>query len=229
MGKKKKRVFIGVGAFLAVALITAVIAFYPMLAMRPAETGAVANTSVYSIKNAAVSVYFIDSGEGVIMVDAGANAGALEDDMNHAGISAADVKWILLTHSDADHVAALPLFPEAQVYMSESELRAAASKSNFPIDTDGINSLTDGQEISLGGVTVKGISAPGHREGHTAYLIDGKYLFTGDAFGRRGAELFVHPFSDDESEALKTIELLQDIISGSEIIFTGHYGYYRTQ
>ena len=229
MKKVRKRVLLAIIIIAGVAAGIVLFLFYPMLSMAPAQTGAVAGTDIFALRNARNAVYFVPTSDGYILVDAGSDEAGIKQSILDNGIDAASVKWILLTHTDNDHVAALPLFPEAQVYMSETELRDVSGKNNFPISTGGISPLMDGQEVSLNGVTVKGISAPGHRAGHMAYLIDGKYLFTGDAFRPGGSELYVHPFSADEDEALRTIELLKDVINDSEVIFTGHYGYYRTQ
>ncbi len=227
MKKNRKRIWLIVAVILAAALIVAGISFYPMLIMRPAETGAIPGTNIFAVQNGRNAVYFVDTGEGFIMIDAGSDANALQAGMAANGIGVGDVKWILLTHTDYDHVAALPLFPEAQVYMSETELRDTADKSNFPIGTDNIHPLTDGQEVTLGGVTVKGISAPGHSGGsavaHGAQVL---VFYQGDAFRLEGAEIFVHPFSADGDAAQQSIEKLKDIMHDCELILTGHYGYF---
>ncbi len=227
MRKVRRRILVAVIIVVIVAAGIALYIMYPMLSMTPAETGAVAGTEIFAIRNARNAVYFVPASDGYIMVDAGSDEAGIEKSMQDNEIGIASVKWILLTHTDYDHVAALPLFPEAEIYMSETELLDASGKRNFPISTDGIGPLTDEQEISLGGITVKGISAPGHRTGHMVYLIDGKFLFTGYAFRRSGTTLHPHPFSDDEDAALRTIEMLTDVIDDSEIVLTGHYGYYR--
>ncbi len=234
MSKKKKRILNGVGAFFAVALLTAIIAFYPMLTMRPTETGAVAHTSVYAIKNATVAVYFIDTGEGIIMVDAGAYADALQEDMNLEGISVEDIKWILLTHSDADHVAALPLFPDAEIYIGEDEIghlngsvkRNASGFTSLPdgVDAERLITLKDGAELSLGGLPVQCFLTAGHTVGSVTYLVDEQHLFTGDAFSVTDGKMSVHPFSMDEAFAAGSISALKGLVASTKLTFTGHYG-----
>lgn len=225
--KIRKRIILIVAIIIIVAAGVALFMFYPMLTMTPAETGAVDGTDIFAIRNARNAVYFVPADDGYILVDAGSNEQQVVQAMQDNGIDAGDVKWVLITHTDYDHVGALALFSDAEILMSEGELSAVAEKNNFSISTDEISPLTDGQEVVLGGVTVKGISAPGHRAGHMVYLLNGKYLFTGDAFRYDGGEMFVHPFSDDNDTALATIEMLRGVIDGSEIVLTGHYGYYR--
>ncbi|HCC35348.1 MAG TPA: hypothetical protein DEQ02_06815, partial [Ruminococcaceae bacterium] len=179
MKKIRKRILLACIIVVVIAAGVALYIFYPMLTMTPAQTGAVEGTDIFAIRNERNAVYFMQTADGYIMVDTGSDKNGIEKSMLDNGIDAVRVKWILITHTDYDHVAALPLFPEAEIYMSEEELRGITGKNSLPVSTDGINPLTDGQEVLLGGVTVKGISAPGHGSGHMAYLLDGKYLFTG--------------------------------------------------
>ncbi len=237
MKKSKKRIILIVAAVIVVLMIVALIIFYPMLAMSPAATGAIPGTNVYAIQNGSNAVYFVDTGEGVIMVDAGSDANALEADMAASGISVDDVKWILLTHSDYDHVAGLSLFPNAEIFMSEDELglvngtvnRNASGGNDLPIGLERLVLQRDGKVLMLGGLEVQCWGSPGHTIGHMAYLVEGikgQYFFTGDAFMLSGGRPSVHPFSMDEAQAARTIDALRTQISLSEFILTGHYGYY---
>ena len=51
--------------------------------------------------------------------------------------------------------------------------------------------LHDGQTLEIGGVRIECFLVPGHTWGHMVYLIDDKYLFTGDTlwFGADDAPL----------------------------------------
>ncbi len=237
MIKNNKRILLIAAAVIVIILIVALIIFYPMLAMRPTPTDAIPGTNIFAIQNGRNAVYFVDTGEGYIMVDAGSHAGALEADMAAVGISVEDVKWILLTHSDYDHVAGLALFPNAQIYMSEDELalingtvnRNASGGNELPVVLERLELQRDGKVMILGGLEVQCWGSPGHTVGHMAYCVEGAsgwYMFTGDAFMLSGGRPGVHPFSMDEAQAAKTIEALRDQISLSEFILTGHYGYY---
>lgn len=46
--------------------------------------------------------------------------------------------------------------------------------------------IEDGEEISLGEVTIKAIATPGHTDSHTAYLVNHQLVLTGDALFIRG-------------------------------------------
>jgi len=71
---------------------------------------------------------------------------------------------------------------------------------------------------------VTSIHAPGHTSGSMIYLVDGQYLFTGDAFSILNGKISIHPFTMDKELAGKTIENLNDIISDSYLVLTAHYG-----
>lgn len=210
--------------------------FYPMLIMKPAATGAITDTDITAVRNVRNAVYFIDAGDGYIMVDAGSNADGIMTSLDEAGITADNVKWILLTHSDYDHVAALPMFTGAVIHIAEAEMllldgtvnRNAFGGNSFP---DGmgdavITPLPDGAELALGGVVVRCIASPGHTIGSMSYLVDGKYLFTGDAFLVADNKMDVHPFTMDEQLADATIESLLGTVNATELVLTGHYGTY---
>jgi glyoxylase-like metal-dependent hydrolase (beta-lactamase superfamily II) len=204
--------------------------------MNPAGTGQISDTGIYAVKNRISSVFFIKTDSGYIMIDAGADMQRLEGSLKEISIDANDVNWIFLTHSDGDHVAALPLFPNADIYMGKDELpliNGTAKRSPFGgntmpegIDINKIIAVSDSQEILLGGMNVKCIKAPGHTPGSMAYLVDGKYLFSGDAFKMGKKAPGVHPFTMDAKLAKRTMENLKETINKS-IVLTSHYGYFN--
>ena len=207
----------------------------PLSKMKPVKTGQIPGTNIYAVRNAIVTVYLLKTDNGYILVDAGLNASQLEKSLKEAGINIDDVKWVLLTHSDSDHTAALNLFPNAAIHMSKDELPLinGTMKRNFfggnkmppGISLDKIGLLADGQELSFGGTNAKCISAPGHTNGSMLYLIDSKYLFTGDALMVNNGNIGVQPFAMDKELNRKTIERLRDTIENSSFVFTSHYGF----
>ena len=202
--------------------------------MKPAKTGQIAGTNIYAVRNIIVGVYLIKTDSGYILIDAGLNKNRLKASLEKAGINNDDVKWILLTHSDSDHTAALNLFPNAEIHMSKDELpliNGTAKRNLFGgnrlppgIDPDKITLLSDGQELLFSGVKVKCISAPGHTYGSMLYLFDNKYLFTGDALMISNGNIGVQPFSMDKELSRKTIEKLRETIESASIVLTSHYG-----
>ena len=220
-------------AILAVFLFTGC----AMLAMSPAKTGQVLNTEIYSIRNSMGAVYLLNTGNGYVMFDAGNNIKNLEASFKKAEINPNDVKWIFLTHSDSDHIAGLPLFQNAIIYMNEDEFQLINGTTNrnrsggnaLPagININAIVRLRNGQELIFGETHIECIKAPGHTPGSMLYLVNGQYLFVGDAFGIIRGRRIVHPFTMDRELAERTIEQLKPKIDNSSIILTSHYGFIK--
>ena len=207
----------------------------PMISMQPVETGQIPNTNIYSLENDLSAAYFIKTDDGHIMIDAGSDMEKINNSLKDANININDVKWIFLTHSDSDHVAALTLFPNATIYIGKDELplingsmkRNFFGGNNLPsgIDVNEITLLSNNQELSFNGTNVKCISVSGHTPGSMVYLIDNQYLFTGDAFKIENGNIRVHPFTMDSELSEKTIEKLKKTINSSDIVLTSHYGF----
>ena len=237
MKKTVKWVLLVVAAIIVILAGIGSCSFFPLLVMKPAKTGYIPDTNIYSVKNVMNTVYFIKTDSGYIMIDAGSNAKKFEASLKEAAIDTNDVKWIFLTHSDYDHVDSLPLFPNANIYMGKDELplingtvkRNKLGGNVLPagIDINAIILLSDGQELSFDGTNVECVKAPGHTPGSMAYLVDGRYLFTGDAFMVSKGSMGIHPYTMDADLAKKTIERLKKIITGGAVALTAHYGYHE--
>jgi glyoxylase-like metal-dependent hydrolase (beta-lactamase superfamily II) len=89
--------------------------------------------------------------------------------------------------------------------------------------------LDAGQDISIDGKTVELIPLFGHTVGHSGYLINKKYLFTGDAIkitdGK--AEVFIPRFNMDTEKLKQSINVLKKH-SDLTAVFTAHFGYSTT-
>ena len=238
MKKGVKWLLLIVAAVFVLFVGVLLLSIFPMLTMNPAETGQIIDSNVYAVRNKMNTVYFIKTDSGYIIIDAGSDYKKLETLLREIKIDKNDVRWVFLTHSDYDHVDGLALFQNAEIYMSEDELqmidgtikRNFFGKNKIPegVDINKIIHLQDGQELLFNGIKIKCIKAPGHTNGSMAYLVDGQYLFTGDAFKYKNGTISIHPFTMDAGIAEKTIEKLNRIISDNFIVLTAHYGLYYT-
>jgi glyoxylase-like metal-dependent hydrolase (beta-lactamase superfamily II) len=207
--------------------------------MTPAEPGVVFDTGIYAIRNRRNCLYAIHSDDGHILIDAGSVASAVEKSIGRAGIDPLLVTDIFLTHTDYDHVASLPLFPNAKIHMSKEELQMVDGKTrrnstkfnSLPAgcDTGALNLLTDGQVLDIGDHQIVCMKSAGHTPGSMSYLIDENYLFTGDAFKVRKGIVGIHPFTMDDAASRASIQKLTEAMQGCQLVLTAHYGYFTPQ
>ena len=165
MSRKRKSI-LGILAGILVLGGIGLYFYYPIMAMFPAETGYWEDGEVAVVNSGSSSMFLLRCEEGYIAIDAGTNADKTAKAMQELDIDPAEVSHVLLTHSDSDHTAALTLFPNAYVYMSESEgpMIGGSTKRNFfsknSLST-GVVHFPAGEPWDLGGRTVTGIDTPG--------------------------------------------------------------------
>jgi hydroxyacylglutathione hydrolase len=178
----------------------------------------------------------------------GTNSYLIEDDQTHDAVvidanlepdlvialareRGANVKAILLTHTDLDHIAGLHELLEAfgaipvAVHAAEREVVAEGRplRREFgPIATqvEGVTSLKDGERYRAGSLEFEVLHTPGHSPGGVTLKIDG-YLFTGDALfaGSIGRSDFANSDGAALIEGIRSKLLSQD---DDLIVYSGH-------
>ncbi|MBD5401326.1 MBL fold metallo-hydrolase [bacterium] len=220
-------------AIIILIVIIALVAVLPMCFMHPLPSGKVEGTDITAIKNRSNNLFFIPAGENWIVVDAGSDSRAVQSEMERLSIDAGNILGVFLTHTDYDHVASLPLFSNATIYMSEQEkqmidgstYRQLMNKNKLPVcGADKVVYLPDNEVVELCGHKVRSIWMPGHTKGSAMYAVDEKYLFTGDAFKADKGRITVHPYTMDCRQACDSISKTEKECSRYEKVFTAHYG-----
>lgn len=222
------------GIVFATVVVIVLLSILPMHFMRPLPSGKIEGTDIIAIKSRINNLFFIPSDDGWIAIDAGSDAKAVLQEMKQMSIDGKKVKGVFLTHTDYDHVASIPLFPDAAIYMGRQEgqmidgsaARQLWKKSSLP-QLSALNKIIwmeDNEEIGLYGHKVQIIWTPGHTKGSAMYAVDGKYLFSGDTFRITNGNIAVHPYTMDRVQAEKTLRNIKGELGKYEKVFTSHYG-----
>jgi hypothetical protein len=153
---------------------------YPYLSSGATEPGWVepypAFDGVYFVGSPWVSAWVIDTGDGLILIDALDNADEAREliiaGIQKFGFEGADIKAAIITHEHADHYGGARWLQEAfstPVYMSEVAWDGLANDPANPgglIEPPARNlTLEDGVGVTVGNVTVIPVTTPGHTAG----------------------------------------------------------------
>lgn len=212
---------------------------------KPTNTGWI-DEHVASVREWVANIFFYRKGDATIMIDAGYNYDRLAEKMSWLGIDPKSIRHILITHQDTDHVGAVEadspgLFKKAKLYIGETENRYLTGEVRrkviyhlYKLPQVTINNkkvlLKDGQTMRIGDIKIKCFLVPGHTWGHMVYLIDDKYLFTGDTlwFGADGGYSFISALAEDNKLAVKSLAILETKlkkIGVRPLFITGHTGW----
>ena len=212
---------------------------------KPLNTGRI-DEHVACVREWVANIFFYTKNDVTIMIDAGYNYEPLQQKMKWLDIDPSNIRHILITHQDTDHVGALErdselLFKNATVYIGETENRYLTGEVRrkvihglyklpmVKIDNRKVL-LKDGEVFSIGEIKIEPILVPGHTWGHMVYLIDDEYLFTGDTiwFGVDGGYSFISTLAEDNKLAVHSLEKLEKNIrsrKGRIVVITGHTGW----
>ena len=168
---------------------------------------------VYRLCSTMTNMYLIQDEDGLTLVDAGlpAHMELLKSGLERIGAELTDIKAVILTHVDPDHMGlAEPLRKEGiPVWVPEASPEAGVAGTRKPpaasllllwrpslmrfmrammnagmLDVEPItevNTFTDGQVLDVPGQP-EVIATPGHREEHCSFwLPESRLLFGGDA------------------------------------------------
>ena len=212
---------------------------------KPLNTGFI-DDRVSCIREYVANIYFYTKDGHTIMIDAGYNYGRLAEKMQWLHINPKEIKEILVTHQDTDHVGAIEqgsdeLFSDATIYIGKVEneyLEGHKHRKVFwglttlpqvVIDNQKVL-IEDGQVFYIGNIKVEAILVPGHTWWHLVYLIDDAYIFTGDTiwFGADGGYAFLNTLAEDRKLQCQSLQRLKEILEKRNLqlkIITGHTGW----
>ena len=212
---------------------------------KPLNTGWI-DEHVACVREWVANIFFYRKGDTNIMIDAGYNYDRLAEKMSWLGIDPASIHHILITHQDTDHVGAVEadspgLFRDAELYIGETENRYLTGEVRrkviyhlYKLPQVTIPNhrqlLKDGETFRIGDISIRCFLVPGHTWGHMVYLIDDRYLFTGDTlwFGADGGYSFISTLAENNRLAVKSLEALETRLKNLNVrplFITGHTGW----
>ena len=212
---------------------------------KPLNTGFI-DDRVSCIREYVANIYFYTKDGHTIMIDAGYNYDRLAEKMQWLGINSKDIKEILVTHQDTDHVGAIEqgsdeLFRDATIYIGNVENEYLEGRKHRKVFW-GLTTLPqviiknpkilveDGQIFYIGNIKIEAFLVPGHTWGHLVYLVDDCYLFTGDTLwlGADGGYAFLNTLAEDRKLQCQSLQRLKEILEKRNLqlkIITGHTGW----
>ena len=153
-------------------------------------------------------IWAIKTSAGIILIDTNFDWDVKElvvDGLKKFGMSASDIKYIVITHAHSDHywgaTTLKQIVPNAPILMSEADWNVIAkdhSPANLKPKKEMV--ITDGQKLTLGDTTITLYITPGHTPGTVSMIIplkDGNERHVGGVWGgmtlsvnRNGVEYF---------------------------------------
>lgn len=212
---------------------------------KPLNTGWL-DDNVACVREWVANIFFYRKKGKPIMLDAGYNYDRLAEKMAWLGIKPEEISDILITHQDTDHVGAIEadspgLFKNAKIYIGEIENKYLTGEKRrkviyklYKLPQVTVNNqkvlLKDGEKFKIGDINIEAFMVPGHTWGHMVYLIDDKYLFTGDTiwFGADGGYSFISALAENNKLAVKSLAEFEKKLKArglKPIFITGHTGY----
>ena len=189
--------------------------------------------NVLAIKTGSVNLFIYKKGTDRIAIDSGFGASILKRECSFLGINPDKITSLFLTHSDFDHAGGLPVFENAEIYLSSNEepmiTRKVARKYGIIYNRKIgriYKLLEDNDEVAVGTIKVRAIETPGHTPGSMSYLIDDQLLFVGDAFKLMDGKAYPNSpiYCMDTKKQEESIRKIAEL-KGVHSVFTAHGGY----
>ena len=79
--------------------------------------------NIICIKDSYVNAFVYKKGDDIILIDAGNSRKKFLQELNKMNIEPNSIKAVFLTHQDPDHIGALKLFNESNIYVGINSCR----------------------------------------------------------------------------------------------------------
>lgn len=199
---------------------------------------------IICLRDKDVNCFLIKDTDGYIAIDSGyKNSRNIRSALTQFGISADEIKAVFLTHLDIDHAGGMDkqseiVYPNAKIYLGAEESKyltseyyrkkVLAHKCKLPIKLNEFTTLNDGESVLIGNYQIQAIFSIGHTLGHTAYIVNGKWLFSGDCIiaNENGGYCFYDFWNTDTKLNMQSLNKLEILCNDLNVekIFTAHSG-----
>jgi glyoxylase-like metal-dependent hydrolase (beta-lactamase superfamily II) len=213
----------------------------------PEEVAAVLTANNLPSDKLALSVQplLVKSGERVLLFDTGAGSlfgestGHIANALADAGIDAASITDIFISHSHGDHVGGLVnaesklTYPNATIHLSKPEWEHMAKDERYkpwlPVLTPKVAAFKPGAELVPGVVTA--VEVKGHTPGHSAYKISSgseSLLYVGDSMHHYVVSVQKPEWSiafdgDKPTAEASRAKLIADSAASSQRVYAVHF------
>ncbi len=138
---------------------------------------------LYYVGNSWVSVYLIDTGDGLLLIDTAMaqNVYLTLEGIRKLGYDPRDIRWILLSHAHYDHcggAAEIANYSGAKIYMGKEDMFFLTERPELihpfgvfqPFDV--AETYRDGEPMQFGSLSVVAKHTPGHTPGTHSFFFD---------------------------------------------------------
>ncbi|WP_426302363.1 MBL fold metallo-hydrolase [Arthrobacter sp. R-11] len=163
------------------------------------------------------NVWIVGNDEECVIIDSPHDAAAIVEQVRGRKVLA-----ILMTHAHNDHIGAareVAAAVGAPIHLHPEDM--VLWKQVYP-DVQPDKFLSDGEEFTVGGATLKAIHTPGHSPGSTCFYLESEgTLFTGDTLFNGGPGATGRSFSDYPT-ILASIRKRLLTLPADTVVRTGH-------
>jgi glyoxylase-like metal-dependent hydrolase (beta-lactamase superfamily II) len=179
---------------------------------------------VQAVRDGFMNLYVLKAAGGLVCFDAGWRPAMVARGFGALELNPRDVVAVFLTHLHWDHARSTGLFRNAEVFIGKHEIPAQAPKWLKPVRR--LTGVTEGQILTVAGISVRVLETPGHTPGSASYLAGERFLFSGDVIRLRQGEAFPFPFwfNRDSRALAQSVRKLAGLI-GIGCLLTAHTGF----
>ena len=175
------------------------------------------------VRDGFVNLYVVRGPAGLVCFDAGWRPARVAREFGALGLDVDEIVAVFLTHLHWDHAGCAALYVNAKVYVGEREpVGLFAIK---PCRSRPWTRVRDGETVLAAGLRVRVVDTPGHTPGSVCYVVDERFLITGDTLRLwRGEVVPFWPWLIGDARTMAASLRRLAVQAGMECLLTAHTG-----